>query len=133
MSETAPSSPTFRLNIEGEMTIYRAASLKTEILSALNDHPCVEADLSAVTDIDSAGLQLLHLAQREADKLGHIFHVTTSSHSVISLINAFNLPQLLACPPVHSSAAEIEVEDEAEAEIEAESGPTTEIGEAQHG
>lgn len=110
MSETDSARLPFSLCIEGDMTIYRAAALKSALLHAVQQHPRVEADLSAVTDIDSSGLQLLYLAQREAGRLGHAFHITASSHSASSLIHAFNLPQLLASPPHASADIDIDID-----------------------
>ena len=51
------------LPIEGEMTIYRAAELKQTLLNALNGATSLEVDLHGVTEIDSAGIQLLMLAK----------------------------------------------------------------------
>ena len=56
------------LRIEGELTIYRAAELKPVLLTnsvhLLREYAAF--DLSQVTDVDTAGVQLLLLAQREA-------------------------------------------------------------------
>jgi anti-anti-sigma factor len=52
--------------IEGDMTIYRAAELKEIILMRINQAKEIEIDLSQVTEIDSAGLQLLIAAKIEA-------------------------------------------------------------------
>lgn len=55
--------------IEGELTIYRAAELKPVLLeAAAGEAPAV--DLSQVTEFDSAGLQLLLVAAREAQGRG---------------------------------------------------------------
>jgi len=51
------------LHIEGEFTIFRAMELKPVILAA---PPPLEIDLSGVTEMDTAGLQLLILAKRAA-------------------------------------------------------------------
>jgi anti-anti-sigma factor len=55
-----------RLAISGEMTIYRAAELKQQLIEALAPHATLELDLSKVTEFDCAGLQLLFLAHRSA-------------------------------------------------------------------
>ena len=52
--------------IEGEMSVYRAAELKPALLEPAMGGGVLELDLSAVTEIDSTGLQLLLLARREA-------------------------------------------------------------------
>jgi anti-sigma B factor antagonist len=57
------------LRLEGELTIYRAAELKVQWLAAVeapSSAPTLTFDLSEVTEIDSAGVQLLLLAQRSA-------------------------------------------------------------------
>ena len=52
------------LCIEGEMTIYRAEELMRTLLAPLLSGRGLRLDLSAVTEIDTAGLQLLLLASR---------------------------------------------------------------------
>lgn len=57
-----------RLEIGGELTIYVAAELKEKIGALFSGEAAIEIDLSEVGEIDSAGLQLLLLAQRESAK-----------------------------------------------------------------
>ena len=60
------------LVLEGELTIYGAAELQTRLIAALADAPeGLEIDLSGVTELDSAGVQLLmatHRAARASDR-----------------------------------------------------------------
>jgi anti-anti-sigma factor len=58
------------LAVEGEMTIYRAAELHPALLDAVRTIEAPALDLSAVTEFDSAGVQLLLVARREAGRLG---------------------------------------------------------------
>jgi anti-anti-sigma factor len=58
------------LAVEGEMTIYRAAELHPALLDAVRTQDAPALDLSAVTEFDSAGVQLLLVARREAGRLG---------------------------------------------------------------
>ena len=51
------------LRIEGELTIFRAMELKPVMLA---DPLPEEIDLSGVTELDTAGVQLLMLAKRTA-------------------------------------------------------------------
>lgn len=53
--------------IEGELTIFRAEELKRAILAMFEQPGAVEIDLSQVTEIDLAGVQLLMLAKLIAD------------------------------------------------------------------
>jgi anti-anti-sigma factor len=52
------------------MTIYRAAELHPALLDAVRTQDAPALDLSAVTEFDSAGVQLLLVARREAARLG---------------------------------------------------------------
>jgi anti-anti-sigma factor len=67
--------------IEGELTIYRAAELKPVLLeAAAGEAPAV--DLSQVTEFDSAGLQLLLVAAREAQREGRQLQLLAPSEPV---------------------------------------------------
>lgn len=57
---------TARVGIDGELTIYTVAELAAELLPQIGTAPRLEIDLSQVTEIDGAGLQLLAVIQREA-------------------------------------------------------------------
>ncbi|MEY2686979.1 MAG: hypothetical protein RL375_1177 [Pseudomonadota bacterium] len=59
--KSSAAAPT--LHLTGELTIFRAAELKQVILAS---PPPAEIDLAGVTDIDTAGLQLLLLAKQTA-------------------------------------------------------------------
>ncbi len=48
-----------RLCISGEMTIYQAVELKAAIIASIGDRSVAELDLAEVTELDTAGLQLL--------------------------------------------------------------------------
>jgi anti-sigma B factor antagonist len=55
------------LRIEGELTIFRAMELKPALLPV---PPLTEIDLSGVTEIDTAGVQLLMLAKKDRSGRG---------------------------------------------------------------
>ncbi|MDO9189441.1 MAG: STAS domain-containing protein, partial [Sulfurimicrobium sp.] len=54
------------LRLEGELTIYTAMDMKQRLLEPLSTCRQVDVDLSQVSELDSAGLQLMILAKREA-------------------------------------------------------------------
>lgn len=60
------------LRLEGELTIYTAKSVQHTLLQALatlregSAEQVLELDLSAITDADTAGLQLLLAARQQA-------------------------------------------------------------------
>lgn len=70
------------LAVEGEMTIYRASELQPLLLNAVRAHAAPAFDLSAVTEFDSAGLQLLLVARTLAASLGKPLRVTATSPAV---------------------------------------------------
>ena len=62
-----------KLDLEGNLGIEKAASLRLRILEELRGGRTVEIDLSAVDDIDLSCLQVLYAARREAARLGGSF------------------------------------------------------------
>jgi anti-anti-sigma regulatory factor len=65
------SAPTpARLDIEGELTILTATEHFGRLRALLADGADLDIGLSGVTDIDTAGLQVLLLARREAHERG---------------------------------------------------------------
>lgn len=67
MKPATPDTPE-ALRVEGEMTIFCAEALKPLVLA----EPAPAAlDLSEVTEIDTAGVQLLLLAQRRGTQWQH--------------------------------------------------------------
>lgn len=82
-SKAAAAAP---LRIEGEMTIYTAAELKERIVAALAADS-VAIDLAQVGEIDSAGLQLLLLAQRETAAAGKSLALHNPSGAVLECLD----------------------------------------------
>ncbi|MGQ0598157.1 STAS domain-containing protein [Aquabacterium sp.] len=58
------------LTIEGELTVFTVHELKVRLLAALGDGQPLQIDLSGVSEVDGAGIQLLLAAQREARQHG---------------------------------------------------------------
>jgi anti-anti-sigma regulatory factor len=76
------------LKIEGELTIFRALELKPALLA---DPAPTEIDLSAVTEIDTAGVQLLMLAKRTALEAKRELHLVAHSAAVIEVFELLNV------------------------------------------
>jgi anti-sigma B factor antagonist len=79
------------LRLDGEMTIYRAAELKQALLAAIDGAASLALDLSGVTEIDSAGLQLLMLAKRTAQSKGGDLHLAAQSNAVADVLDLLDL------------------------------------------
>ncbi|GLT21240.1 anti-sigma factor antagonist [Zoogloea oryzae] len=78
--------------ITGEMTIYTAREWRDELLAALAAPGDVELDLSGVSDIDAAGIQLLVSLRLEAADGDRGFRVRAASKRVLE---AFEFCRLL--------------------------------------
>lgn len=88
------------LVIEDELSIYTAAEQKDELLQLLNDAKDMEIDLSMVTDMDSAGLQLLILLKQEAEQQGKQLRLLNHSQAVFEIIELLDVSALLGDPVV---------------------------------
>ncbi|MBM9484741.1 STAS domain-containing protein [Pseudomonas sp. ICBG1301] len=75
---------TARLGIDGELTIYTVAELAAALLPRIGAAPRLEIDLSQVTEIDGAGLQLLAVIKREAAGNGTDLSLAGQSQAVTS-------------------------------------------------
>lgn len=88
------------LKPEGELTIYTAASIKSRFLDALSTQEAIELDLSQVTELDSAGLQLLLMAKREAERRNIELSFGQQSRAVVDVLDLCNLSSLFGNPVV---------------------------------
>jgi anti-sigma B factor antagonist len=79
------------LALEGDLTIFTAAEQKPRLLAFLKSADELELNLSHITEIDTAGLQLLILLKREATlankKLSFVLH----SAAVLEVLELANL------------------------------------------
>ena len=76
------------LRIEGELTIFRAMELKPAILAT---PPVSKIDLSGVTDLDTAGLQLLMLAKKTARAQQRDVTLVGHSPAVLEVFELLNV------------------------------------------
>lgn len=74
------------LTIAGDFGIYRAAELKPLIAAQVADFEEPALDLGAVTEMDSAGLQLLLFAEREAAARGRTLRIAAASPVVADVL-----------------------------------------------
>lgn len=76
------------LRIEGELTIFRAMELKPVLLA----EPSVDQiDLSGVTDLDTAGVQLLMLAKKNAQAHNRDVQLVGHSPAVLDVFELLNV------------------------------------------
>ena len=93
----------YRLGITQDLTIYTASDVKPMLLDALKQNEGLELDLSQVGEIDTAGVQLLMLAKREAQKLNKLFKIVAHSPAVRQTIDFCNLASFFGDPVVISA------------------------------
>ena len=89
-----------RLALEGELTIYVAAETKARLANAMLSADRLEIDLSGITEIDTAGLQLMLLAKRN---IGKDVVFVNHSPAVLRLLDLANLGSVLGDPLVLSA------------------------------
>jgi anti-anti-sigma factor len=90
-----------RIALEGELTIYRAAELRDQLMSALSQAPeGLEIDLSSVVELDSAGVQLLMAAKRAAGSTGRALALSGHSQAVVDVFELMDLAAFFGDPLV---------------------------------
>ncbi|HTZ00678.1 MAG TPA: STAS domain-containing protein [Rhodocyclaceae bacterium] len=89
-----------RLALDANLTIYNVVELKRRLLDAVRAAGGVELDLSQVAEMDTAGFQLLVLAKRESQRLGHTLRIVAHSPAVREVIEFFNMVAYFGDPVV---------------------------------
>jgi anti-sigma B factor antagonist len=83
------------LGLAGELTIRTAAEEKAGLLAFLDitaaEGADVELDLSGVTELDTAGVQLLLMGRREARAQGRQLRLVEPSPTVVELLKIAHL------------------------------------------
>lgn len=92
---TATPPAVSRLQMEGELTIYTAQEIKRNLLDALTECHALALDLSSVTELDTAGVQLLMMAKQEAERLGKEVQFLAPSSAAEALIDLYRLAPYL--------------------------------------
>ncbi|HEX8989671.1 MAG TPA: STAS domain-containing protein [Rhodocyclaceae bacterium] len=80
--------------IEGELSIYAAAGLRERLLEALDATGTLELDLAAVTEMDSAGVQLLLAAAKQAAQQGKTLRLARCSAAVMDALALCGLGEM---------------------------------------
>jgi anti-sigma B factor antagonist len=87
------------LRIDGELSIYRAAELCDTLKATLAALPAgadLAIDLAGVTEMDSAGVQLLIAARSSAAAAGHALSLRDPSPAVREVLDTLRLAPLFA-------------------------------------
>ena len=92
------------LTLTEDLTIYHALEQKHRLLDALSSADELELDLMQVGDIDTAGLQLLILLKKDAQRTGKRLAIVAHSQAVRAVIDFCNLAAELGDPLVIPAA-----------------------------
>jgi len=93
-----------RLTLTEDLTIYHALDQKNTLLDALATSDELELDLLPVSEMDTAGLQLLILLKKEAQRSGKRVSIVAHSQAVRAVIDFCNLATELGDPLVIPAA-----------------------------
>jgi len=85
------NSTVTQIAIIGELNIFKAAELRQSLLDVLGASTDVEVNLSQVSEIDSAGIQLMIGAMREASDQDKLLRFTGHSPAVIDILELYGL------------------------------------------
>jgi anti-anti-sigma factor len=91
MAESGSAPEVAQLALEGDLTIYNAAETKQRLLDAVRQPGAIDLDLSQVGEMDTAGFQVLVLAKRESQRLGHPMRIVSHSQAVRAVLEAYNM------------------------------------------
>ncbi|WP_240221440.1 STAS domain-containing protein [Rheinheimera hassiensis] len=82
---------------QGDLTIYTAQQQKEQLMLAINRNT-IQINLSEVTDMDTAGLQLLILAKLESLRRNIPLIITGHTRAVLDVIELCNLSGFFGDP-----------------------------------
>ncbi len=93
-----------RMRIVGEMTVYTAAALQKQVLDGITGRTATKLlDLSEVSEMDTAGLQILLVARRHAIALGRELQVVAASSAVSDVLELLQLTTITAPAAVETN------------------------------
>lgn len=84
-----------RVSLTGELTIYSAGEIKAGLADAMSSADDIELDLCGITEIDTAGLQLMLIAKRHPGKQ---IRFVNHPPCVLRLIDLANLGSVFGDP-----------------------------------
>ena len=91
------------ISIQDEMTIYSVLEQKNNLYPHLKAGKELQIDLSEVSEIDSAGVQLLIFLKTEAQNKEYELSFIHHSQAVIDVFDIFNLSSFFDDPVVISA------------------------------
>ena len=84
-----------RVTLSGELTIYSVAEIKSALAEAMGKASEIEVDLAGVTEVDTAGLQLMLIVKRDP---GCDVRFVNHPPEILRLVDLANLGGALGDP-----------------------------------
>lgn len=92
------------LDLDGELTIHTAAEQWPRLLGALEANRALRVGLANVTELDTAGLQLLLAARRDVERRGGVVEFADPSRPVLEALSIAALDGTLRPMPEGGTA-----------------------------
>lgn len=97
-----------RVSLAGEVCIFHAAELKPQLFALLEQGGALVVDASQVSEIDTAGVQLLLALKRESLSLGCQLSIVNHSDALLDMLELLNLGRDFGDPLVLTAEREQE-------------------------
>ncbi|SRR5690606_6294490 len=88
------------ISLAGELTIQNADRIKTGLLDALGRGKDISLDLAGVSELDSAGVQLLYYAKQMAETEQQSLQLLNHSPAVVEVFELYHLAPVFGDPMV---------------------------------
>jgi len=79
------------ISLQGDLNIYSSPELVDELKGIFTSHAKIALDLAGVSELDTAGLQCLIAAKKEAAKTGKVLKLLNHSPAIIRFIDLLGL------------------------------------------
>lgn len=93
---------TGKVTLDGELTIYTAQAIQAKLKKPLGECNSLELNLQGVTELDSAGVQVLIAAKRAARAAGKTLSLCQHSEAVVEVFELMNIAHEFGDPIVLS-------------------------------
>lgn len=87
------------IRVSGEMTIYNAFEFKKGLAAHLFTAKEIDMDLTDVSEIDTAGLQLIVLIRKESMNADKRLRITSLSAPAEGIVRLYNMKEFLGLSP----------------------------------
>jgi anti-sigma B factor antagonist len=94
-----------KLILEGDLTIYQATEIYEKFKKQLAACKSIDIDLQSVTEIDTAGVQVMLAVKRKATLAGIPVSMTMHSEPVVEVFELMNIAHEFGDPIVLSNRA----------------------------